>query len=975
MEEPVRVAAWLMVLALTPMLDAASAPMSSVSPRIAVSPRTATATLTVQVDKSAASTNATQWGHIVEDINHSVEGGLGANIIRNSTMKEGGANPPASWSLVTTGTGAGSLATSTGAPLNAANSSALKLTITSNGGDRSVGVANSGFYGVAIQPSSRYTASFFARAAGGFSGAVEVRLESSSGTSYARATTTALTTAWTKYTLALTTPATTPSETDNRVVLYADGGGTGDVLLDVVQVLPPTYRSTGLLRTDLMTKLAATRPGFWRVPGGNYLEGNTLATRFAWKDTVGPVERRPGHQNDAWGYWSTDQAGLKAYLDMAESTGAEPLLAVFAGYTLKGAVVAQADLAPYVQDALDEIEYVTGGTGTRWGAQRAADGHPAPYPLHYVEIGNEDYFDRSGSYARYRFRMFHDAIKARYPNLKIVASASLSAPMPDVIDDHYYSDTPEALTAMAHQYDDTDRNGPKHLVGEYATTNGTSDNPTGTLAGALGEAGFMAGLLRNADVVVGASYAPALAHLGDVQWKTNLIAFDAAASYGSPSYYVQQLFGANKGSYVVPTSFAGVSRLISQVATRAVDGRVYVHVVNPTSTTVSAAVNLAGAATVDGTGTATVLTGSPDARNTPSTPTTIAPTTSTFAASSGTTRTFPANSLTLLTFRVTGPITPYLATGKGAALRVTSPGATDRSVSVARGAGVTRAVSASSSEAEKKAATFFVRAGLGDRACYSFESRAHAGQFLHATSTNAVVLTAPDRSASFAADATFCTVKGHGAAGVAFAPASHRNRYLRQYQNRLYLASKGGPNPADTATGWAADTTFTVSSGWWHSDVDVALGRHSFRATTPGSTARSLRHFDFLAQISPISAGSPSIDRQDATFTIVPGLADASCYSFRSANYPTRFLRHSSYRLRLDVNDSGPLFAADATFCAEPGNSGTGTSWRSYNYPNRYWRHVGGEVWIAIDGGTLAADATANWAQDTSWTTIAPWAA
>jgi Alpha-L-arabinofuranosidase B (ABFB) domain len=151
-------------------------------------------------------------------------------------------------------------------------------------------------------------------------------------------------------------------------------------------------------------------------------------------------------------------------------------------------------------------------------------------------------------------------------------------------------------------------------------------------------------------------------------------------------------------------------------------------------------------------------------------------------------------------------------------------------------------------------------------------------------------------------------MKGHSGSGVSLAPASQPTRSLRQYQNALYVARNGGPNAFDTTTGWAADTSFAVSSGWWHSDVDVAPGPHSFQPTTAGYTTYSLRHVAFLAQIAQLTASSGTTDRQDATFTIVPGLADSSCYSFRSANYPTRFLRHYDYRLRLDVNDSsGPL--------------------------------------------------------------------
>ncbi|HET9656091.1 MAG TPA: AbfB domain-containing protein [Kineosporiaceae bacterium] len=932
----------------------------------------ATATLTVQVNRSAAATSPVQWGHIVEDINHSVEGGLNANLVRNSTMKEGGANPPSSWSLLTSGSGSGSIATDTTTPLNSANASALKLTVTVNGGANTVGVANTGFYGVALQPSTTYTASFFARSSGGFAGAIRASLESTGGTSYASATTSALTGSWSKYTLSLTTPTTVPAGTGNRIAFYANGSGTGAVYLDVVQVLPPTYGSTGILRRDLMARLAATKPGFWRVPGGNYLEGNTPATRFDWKATLGAVESRPGHQNDAWGYWSTDQAGLKAYLDMAESTGAEPLLAVFAGYTLNGTTVAQSAMAPYVQDALDEIQYAVGATTTTWGARRAADGHPAPYKLTYVEIGNEDWFDTTGSYNSYRFPMLYDAIKAAYPNLQLVASTTVTSRTPDVIDDHYYNNDPNAFTGMATQYDGTDRNGPKHLVGEYAVTNGTTGNPTGTLGGALGEAGFMTGLLRNADVVVGASYAPALSHISDFQWPTNLIGFDAASSYGSPSYYVQQLFGANKGDYVVPTTFAAAPATVTQVATRATDGSVYVHVVNPTASAVAATVNVAGASTISG-GSATVLTGDPAARNTITAPTTIAPVTSTFTASPGFAYTFPANSLTLLKFTVTGAVTPYLATDRGISLRVTTTGYTDRSVSASPGTGVTAVVSASSTDTAKKQASFVVRAGLADAGCYSFESRADPGQYLRQRN-NAVVLAAPDGTTSFTGDATFCAVKGNGGTGISFTSKTSPNRYLRHYANMVYVATNGGSNSYDSAGNWAADTTFRVGSPWWRSDVDVTLGRHSLQATTPGYTGYSLRHYNYLAQIDPITASSGTATLQDATFTVVAGLGDSSCYSFQSVNFPTRYLRHYNYRVQLDVNDASATFAQDATFCAQRGNSGTGVSWQSLNFPNRYLRHYSQAVWVASNGGSLAADAPANWAADSSWNTLAPWA-
>ncbi len=189
--------------------------------------------------------------------------------------------------------------------------------------------------------------------------------------------------------------------TDNKIVvaLESDTALTNqDVYLTYISLFPPTYKNHGL-RTDLMEKLAALHLGLFRIPGGNALEGNTAATRFDWKQTIGNPWERPGHQDTAWGYWSTDGMGILSYLEMAEDLGAQPELAVNAGYALNGTHVTEDVYQSYIQDALDEIEYATGPVTSTWGAKRAADGHPAPFDLHYVEIGNEDWFDGTGSYA------------------------------------------------------------------------------------------------------------------------------------------------------------------------------------------------------------------------------------------------------------------------------------------------------------------------------------------------------------------------------------------------------------------------------------------------------------------------------------------------------------------------------------------------------------------------------------------------
>ncbi len=274
----------------------------------------------------------------------------------------------------------------------------------------------------------------------------------------------------------------------------------------MASLMPPTYhdRPNGN-RIDIMEKLAAAvrTLTFLRFPGGNYLEGNTIAERFDWKKTIGPRVDRPTHLSP-WGYRSSDGMGLLEFLEWCEDLHMQPVLAVYAGYSLQGERVTPGpDLAPYVSDALDEIQYVTGDTSTKWGAERSKDGHPQPFTLKYVEIGNEDQFDKSNTYND-RYAQFYKAIKAKYPDLQLIATTPVTSVRPDVIDDHYYR-SPQEFYSDVHHYDKTDRNGPKIFVGEWATLEGS---PTPDFGAALGDAAWMTEMERNSDIVIMASYAP-----------------------------------------------------------------------------------------------------------------------------------------------------------------------------------------------------------------------------------------------------------------------------------------------------------------------------------------------------------------------------------------------------------------------------------------------------------------------------------
>ena len=606
-----------------------------------------TGSITVHEDQAGPALNSTQLGTFLEEINHSGDGGIYAELVRNRDLKESSSSP-VYWSAVADKGSSATIALDTSQPLNSANPVSLKLSVSNLPAGGRAGIANDGYFGIPVTPATTYHLSFHAKADASFSGPLTASLENSTGQVWATAKIPAVTASWATYTATLTTAKGIRSSLDNRLVISTSNTAAagGSVWFAMVSLFPPTYDNTpNGLRIDLMQKIAALHPGYFRIPGGNYLEGSTLATYFNWKNTIGPIENRPGHDNSAWGYWSQDGMGLLEYLEMAEEVGAQPILAVFAGYTLNGSVVPQSQLAPYVQDAVDEIQYAIGPTTSTYGAMRAADGHPAPFKLNYVEVGNEDFFDNSGSYNAYRFPMFYDAIKAADPQLKIIATTNVTSRTPDVIDDHYYSNDPSVIAGDAHSYDTTSRSGPKHIVGEYAVTQG---EPTGTLAGALGEAAFLTGLERDADVVIGASYAPLLVNVNADSWPTNLIGYDGLTSYGSPSYYAQKMLGDSLGDKVAPSQIVGGNGNLWAVASTKAGGTTYLTVVNRGATAATVNVDLGGVSGVSG-GTSTVLTGDPTAMNSVAHPTAVAPATQRVGSSGATFRhTFPANSLTVL---------------------------------------------------------------------------------------------------------------------------------------------------------------------------------------------------------------------------------------------------------------------------------------------------------------------------------------
>jgi hypothetical protein len=289
--------------------------------------------------------------------------------------------------------------------------------------------------------------------------------------------------------------------------------------------------------------------------------------------------------------------------------------------------------------------------------------------------------------------------------------------------------------------------------------------------------------------------------------------------------------------------------------------------------------------------------------------------------------------------------------------------------------GVTSPVTAASDDVAKQDATFWLRSGLGDASCYSFESRDFPGSYLRHANYR-IRRDANDGSALFAQDATFCVRAGHTVNGVSFESKNLPGRFLRHINAEVYIATNGGPNAWDSTASWADDTTWQVAAPWWRSAVNLSVDQAlSLKVVTACCTDRYLRHSDSLAYTEVVNAGSITTLKQDATFVVRHGLADSSCYSFESRNFPGHFLRHSQFRLRKDPNDGTALFAQDATFCADAGRFGSGdVTLRSYNIAGHAIRHYASEVWIATGGGPNAWESASSYDADATWHLSAPWA-
>lgn len=477
------------------------------------------------------------YGIFYEEINHAGDGGLYAELVRNRSFEED-MNSPICWSTL----GNSEMSLTSDEMLNTVQQRALRVNIKSAG----AGIRNEGYWGINIVSGREYELSFWLRAEENYNGKITAELQNSGQQNMGRAIISInATREWKKYTTKIRATGT-----DGRGFLALKGSKSGVIVLDVVSLFPPTFkgRKNGC-RPDLAQMLADMHPRFMRFPGGCYIEGaygDGKTNRFEWKKTIGPIEERPGHMNRNWWYKVTDGQGYHEYLELAEDLGANAMFVVNIGIGHDWKLD-ENDIDPFIQEALDAIEYANGSTETFYGRLRAQNGHPEPFNLKYMEIGNEQEFMLSRDDYMRRYMQFYNAIKKQWPDIHLIADSywfdAITEPV-ELKDEHYY-DSPEFFISQYNRYDNQAKSGTKVYVGEYAVTK--NYGVLGNMNAAIGEAVFMQGCENNSEAVTMMSYAPIFTHEDNFNWRPDMIRFNSSMSYGTPSYYVQKLFSNNTG--------------------------------------------------------------------------------------------------------------------------------------------------------------------------------------------------------------------------------------------------------------------------------------------------------------------------------------------------------------------------------------------------------------------------------------------
>ena len=512
-------------------------------------------TINVDAGNPGIKVSPNLYGIFFEDINHAADGGLYAELISNRSFEDSDKDLPTWKTSAAEGAKISTQLVSKDL-LNKVQGKALQLTIAAKP-NATASLINEGFWGINAVQGRTYKLSFWAK--GSYKGNLKAQLTNAKGDKvYAEtAITGKLGKKWTKYTAEFTA---NDNDAKAQFALVADGKGT--ILLDVVSLFPPTFknRENGL-RPDLAQLLYNIHPKFVRFPGGCYVEGQeSPENAYHWEKTIGPIEERPGHKNVNWRYRTSDGMGFDEYLQLAEDLNAKPLYVVNVGLW-HGGMTPVDSIQPWIDECLNALEYANGPVTSKYGALRAKNGHPEPYNIEYLEIGNEnnqpDPRQQSDHYYE-RFKKFKDAILAKYPKMHLIGNVVAwgddnpkwnSNESVELLDEHYYRN-PAWFANNFNKYDTYNRKGSEIYVGEYAVTQGFGN--MGSLDAALGEAVYMMGIENNSDIVTMASYAPIFANLNNRMWAPDMIQYTSDKVFGTPSYYVQNVMANNIGTRVLP---------------------------------------------------------------------------------------------------------------------------------------------------------------------------------------------------------------------------------------------------------------------------------------------------------------------------------------------------------------------------------------------------------------------------------------
>ena len=604
--------------------------------------------ITVKADKPYAEIQPTMWGVFFEDINLGADGGIYAELVKNRSFEF--SKPLMGWKVEQNFFNEAAVTVLNRQGQNLANPRFARVTVN-NSIAGTLSITNEGFRGMGIKKDLRYDFSVMYRQQ---TGNLKLHVEIIAGKNKILAsgivTTETTGETWKKQRISITANDTAQKA---KMKIWFEGSGVID--MDMISLFPEdTWKKRpGGMRADMIQLLADMKPGFMRFPGGCIVEGFDLSQRYKWKNTIGPVEERQLIIN-RWNYefahrptpdyFQTFGLGFFEYFQLAEDIGASPLPILNCGMACQ---FNSAELVPldqidsYVQDAVDLIEFANGDANSQWGKVRADMGHPDPFNLKMLGIGNENW----GPQYIERLQIFQKAIKEKYPNIKLVTSSGtdpngerfdflngeLRKMKVDIIDEHFYR-RPEWFFENASRYDNYDRNGAKIFAGEYA---GQSDKTVSVenknnVRTAIAEAAFLTGLERNADVVVMASYAPLFAHVDGWQWTPDLIWVDNLRSAGTVNYQVQKLFATNKGTNAVPILFnnkilSGQDGLYASAVTDKNSKEIIIKIVNSSAAEKTTSYIIEGYKKLAPQATVAVLTGGAEEINTVNNPFNVMP--------------------------------------------------------------------------------------------------------------------------------------------------------------------------------------------------------------------------------------------------------------------------------------------------------------------------------------------------------------